>query len=173
MASVSRKKGYDGWETLICQLYGFYPKEIEVTWMKDEEDQMPETLTGGVVPNSDGTYHTWLSIDIDPKERDRYRCWVGHDSLPGPLDLAWEEPASVSNGGLHVGVILGVVAVLVLAGALVIFYENHRKAATKEHQQATNDGGTLSVGFKREVSPSSLLSHDGTCLASMSVLLVS
>lgn len=89
---VTYKKGYDGRETLFCQLYGFYPKDIEVTWMKDEVDQKPETFTGGVVPNSDGTYHTWLSIDVDPKEKDRYRCRVGHDSLPETLDLAWEEP---------------------------------------------------------------------------------
>ncbi|KAL8213488.1 UNVERIFIED_CONTAM: hypothetical protein K2H54_066016 [Gekko kuhli] len=102
---VAQMKGYDGQETLFCQLYGFYPKEIEVAWMKDGEDQMPETLRGGVVPNSDGTYHTWLSIDVNPKEKGRYRCRVGHDSLPEPLELAWEEPAS--NPGLVPGILEG------------------------------------------------------------------
>ncbi|XP_015283590.1 PREDICTED: class I histocompatibility antigen, F10 alpha chain-like isoform X2 [Gekko japonicus] len=91
---VGRKKGHDGQETLFCQLCGFYPKEIEVTWMKDGEDRKPETMSGGDVPNLDGTYNTWLSIDVDPKERDRYRCQVEHDSLLEPLVLAWEEPAS-------------------------------------------------------------------------------
>ncbi|XP_015282946.1 PREDICTED: class I histocompatibility antigen, F10 alpha chain-like [Gekko japonicus] len=122
MVRVTRKAGSDGLETLFCQLYGFYPKEIEVTWMKDGEDQKPETLTGGVVPNSDGTYHTWLSIEIDPKERDRYWCQVEHDSLLEPLDLAWEEPASVSNVGLVVGSTLEVVAAVVLAGAGLVFH---------------------------------------------------
>ncbi|XP_060094437.1 class I histocompatibility antigen, F10 alpha chain-like [Heteronotia binoei] len=114
MARVARKKGHDGQETLFCQLYGFYPKEIEVAWMKDGEDQKPETYSGGVVPNSDGTYHTWLSIEVDPKERDRYRCRVGHDSLPEPLDLAWEEPGS------NVGLILNIIIVVLLAAATIM-----------------------------------------------------
>ncbi|XP_060094438.1 H-2 class I histocompatibility antigen, Q9 alpha chain-like [Heteronotia binoei] len=117
---VTRKKGHDGQETLFCQLYGFYPKEIEVTWMKDGEDRRPETLTGGVVPNSDGTYHTWLSIEVDPKERDCYWCRVGHDSLPEPLDLAWEDPAS--NGGLILDILAVILATATVMGAWLIFY---------------------------------------------------
>ncbi|KAL8213476.1 UNVERIFIED_CONTAM: hypothetical protein K2H54_065971 [Gekko kuhli] len=118
-ARVARKKDYDGRETLFCQLYGFYPKEIEVAWMKDGEDQKPDTFTGGVVPNSDGTYHTWLSIEVDPKEKDRYRCRVEHDSLLEPLDLAWEEPAS--NLGLIVGIVVGVFLAILL-GIVVALY---------------------------------------------------
>ncbi|XP_060094446.1 class I histocompatibility antigen, F10 alpha chain-like [Heteronotia binoei] len=125
MARVTRKKDHDGQETLFCQLYGFYPKGIEVTWMKDGEDQKPETLTGGVVPNSDGTYHTWLSIKVDPKERDRYRCRVGHDSLPEPLDLAWEEPGP--SLGLILGIVGAVLAALILVGVGVAFYMSKQK----------------------------------------------
>ncbi|XP_060094448.1 class I histocompatibility antigen, F10 alpha chain-like [Heteronotia binoei] len=124
MTRVTCKKGHDGQETLFCQLYGFYPKEIEVTWMKDGEDRRPETLTGGVVPNLDGTYHTWLSIEVDPKERDRYRCRVGHDSLPEPLDLAWEEPGS--SWGLVVGVLVGVTLAALALGAGVALYRKRR-----------------------------------------------
>ncbi|KAL8213631.1 UNVERIFIED_CONTAM: hypothetical protein K2H54_067548 [Gekko kuhli] len=118
VARVACKKGYDGRETLFCQLYGFYPKEIEVTWMKDGEDRTAETLTGGVVPNSDGTYHTWLSIEVDPKEKDRYWCRVGHDSLLEPLELAWEEPAP--NLWLLVGV-FGVFDAILLGTEVALY----------------------------------------------------
>ncbi|KAL8213622.1 UNVERIFIED_CONTAM: hypothetical protein K2H54_067516, partial [Gekko kuhli] len=124
-ARVARKKGHDDLETLVCELYGFYPKEIDVTWMKDEEDRMPETLMGGVAPNLDGTYNTWRSIKVDPKEKDRYRCQVGHDSLPEPLNLAWEEPAS--SLGLIWGIVGAVLAALILMGAGVAFYLQKRK----------------------------------------------
>ncbi|XP_015262571.1 PREDICTED: class I histocompatibility antigen, F10 alpha chain-like [Gekko japonicus] len=123
---VARKKGYDGQETLFCQLYGFYPKDIEVTWMKDGEDRRAETMTGGVVPNSDGTYNTWLSIEVDPKEKGRYQCRVGHDSLPEPLDLAWEEPAS--NLLLIVEVVVGVVLAAILLVVGVTVYMRKRRA---------------------------------------------
>ncbi|KAH0630649.1 hypothetical protein JD844_013902, partial [Phrynosoma platyrhinos] len=79
-------------ETLICRAHGFYPQEIDATWTKDGEVWVQDTFRGVLAPNSDGTYHTWLGIKIDPKERDRYRCRVEHDGLLEPLELAWEEP---------------------------------------------------------------------------------
>ncbi|KAL8213490.1 UNVERIFIED_CONTAM: hypothetical protein K2H54_066021, partial [Gekko kuhli] len=141
MARVAHKRGHDGQETLFCQLYGFYPKEIEVTWMKDGEDQAPETLTGGVIPNSDGTYHTWLSINVNPKEKDRYRCRVGHDSLLEPLNLAWEEPAS--SLGLILGIVGAVLAALLL-GAGVIFYLRKRSEKGYEAASRSDQGSDTS-----------------------------
>ncbi|XP_054833560.1 class I histocompatibility antigen, F10 alpha chain-like [Eublepharis macularius] len=117
---VARKEGYNGQETLICQAYGFYPQEIVISWTKDGEDQWQDTFHGGVAPNSDGTYHTWLSIEVDPKDRGRYRCQVGHSSLPEDLDLALEEPAS--NLGLIAGILGGVLAALILLGAGIAFH---------------------------------------------------
>ncbi|XP_015282973.1 PREDICTED: class I histocompatibility antigen, F10 alpha chain-like isoform X2 [Gekko japonicus] len=137
MALITRKTGSDGLETLVCQLRGFYPKEIAVTWRKGGEVWHQDTSHGGVVPNSDGTYHTWLGIKVDPKEKDHFRCHVEHDGLPKPLDLAWEEPAPVSNVGLIVGVVLGIVAALVLVGAGVIFHT--RKPREDSYQEARSE----------------------------------
>ncbi|XP_026548224.1 class I histocompatibility antigen, F10 alpha chain-like isoform X2 [Notechis scutatus] len=80
----------DGMETHICRLDGFYPREIDASWTRDGEVWKEETFSGFLAPNADGTYHYWLSIRIDPKERGRYRCHVEHDSLQEPLDLALE-----------------------------------------------------------------------------------
>uniref|UniRef100_A0A8C5WSP3 Immunoglobulin C1-set domain-containing protein n=1 Tax=Laticauda laticaudata TaxID=8630 RepID=A0A8C5WSP3_LATLA len=46
-----------------------------------------------------GTYHAWLSIEVDPKERDHYRCYVAHTALPEPLVLAWKEPGEKKKVG--------------------------------------------------------------------------
>ncbi|NXY40036.1 HA1F protein, partial [Pomatorhinus ruficollis] len=43
--------------TLSCHAYGFYPRTIAVNWMKGDEIWDQETEWGGVVPNSDGTFH--------------------------------------------------------------------------------------------------------------------
>ncbi|XP_042308835.1 major histocompatibility complex class I-related gene protein-like isoform X1 [Sceloporus undulatus] len=91
---VTRKADYDNMETLICRVDGFYPKDIDIAWTKDGEVWMEDTFSGLVSPNSDGTYYTWLSIKIDPKDRERYKCRVEHDGLPEHVDLAWEEPVS-------------------------------------------------------------------------------
>ncbi|XP_053149225.1 class I histocompatibility antigen, F10 alpha chain-like [Hemicordylus capensis] len=102
VVKVRCKAGYDGWETLICQAYGFYPKEINVTWRKDGEIWEQDTFHGVVSPNSDATYYTWLSIQIDPKDRDHFQCHVDHDSLPEPLVFACEE-SEKSPGGYIAG----------------------------------------------------------------------
>ncbi|XP_042309029.1 major histocompatibility complex class I-related gene protein-like isoform X2 [Sceloporus undulatus] len=114
-------------ESLMCQIRGFYPKELDASWMKDGVNMEQETFRAGVVPNSDGTYHTWLRIMIDPKERGRFRCHVEHDGLPTPLDVAWEAPAaSASNVGLMAGVIIAVSLLVAVFGITVYVHKQKR-----------------------------------------------
>ncbi|XP_061476646.1 major histocompatibility complex class I-related gene protein-like isoform X2 [Rhineura floridana] len=137
VVKVMRKADY-GMETLVCWAHGFHHREIDANWKKDGEVWEEGTFRRDVAPNSDGTYHAWLSIKIDPKDRDRYRCHVEHDSLPETLDLAWEEPES--NMGVIVGCIVGAFLFLVMvagiAGAVMyisLFYhsENFKRRKKK------------------------------------------
>ncbi|XP_070592591.1 major histocompatibility complex class I-related gene protein-like [Erythrolamprus reginae] len=89
VGKVTHKVIDDSLEVLICQAFGFYPKEIQVTWMRDGE--ACKILPGNVAPNSDGTYYVWLSIAIDPKERNRFQCHMEHKGLQEPLILAFKE----------------------------------------------------------------------------------
>ncbi|KAH0630656.1 hypothetical protein JD844_013914 [Phrynosoma platyrhinos] len=128
VGKVTRQAIGDGQEVLICQAYGFYPKEIETMWRKEEESLEHETFRRDIAPNSDGTYHIWLSIEIDPKERDLYRCHIDHASLPKPLVLAFKEHGV--SIGLIVGVILGVImAAVLLAVGITFFLKNRQKKA--------------------------------------------
>uniref|UniRef100_A0A8C6VEZ5 Ig-like domain-containing protein n=1 Tax=Naja naja TaxID=35670 RepID=A0A8C6VEZ5_NAJNA len=89
VGKVSHKEVNDSLEVLICQAFGFYPKEIQATWRRDGEVWKDKTLHRNMAPNSDRTYYVWLSIEIDPKERDRFRCHLEHEGLQEPLDLAF------------------------------------------------------------------------------------
>ncbi|XP_053149252.1 major histocompatibility complex class I-related gene protein-like [Hemicordylus capensis] len=91
LVKVAHKVVHEGLTTLICQIYGFYPKAINATWMKDGAVWEQETFLGDVIPNSDGTYHAWLSIQINSKDRGHYQCHVEHASQPQPLEFSvWE-----------------------------------------------------------------------------------
>ncbi|XP_026544704.1 major histocompatibility complex class I-related gene protein-like isoform X1 [Notechis scutatus] len=123
----------DGMETHVCRLDGFYPREIDASWTRDGEVWLQDTFHGSVVPNADGTYHYWLSIRIDPKERCRYRCHVEHDGLQEPLDMALKEPKS--NLGIIINcIVVALVLGCVIAGILVFFkkHQDGYKAATSE-----------------------------------------
>uniref|UniRef100_A0A8C6V916 Ig-like domain-containing protein n=1 Tax=Naja naja TaxID=35670 RepID=A0A8C6V916_NAJNA len=73
---VMHKTASEKVDVLICQAFGFYPKEIQAIWRRGEEDCKYETLHRNVAPNLDGTYYVWLSIEIDPKERDLFSCHI-------------------------------------------------------------------------------------------------
>ncbi|XP_053145463.1 major histocompatibility complex class I-related gene protein-like isoform X1 [Hemicordylus capensis] len=158
----------NGQEILVCRADGFYPKQINATWRKDGEVWKWNTSRRGVTPNSDGTYHTWISIKIDPKDRDHYKCHVEHDGLQEPLDLAWVEPASVLFG-VNVGTILAfvVVAFIIL---LVLKIKYHKKClgkieiyskVSKKWQQEASRGTWEAASSDRtpQKEEKSLLSH--------------
>ncbi|XP_029141961.1 major histocompatibility complex class I-related gene protein-like [Protobothrops mucrosquamatus] len=91
MGKVTLKVVNDSLEVLICQAHGFSPREIQATWTRDGEVWEKETLQRNVAPNSDWTYYVRLGIEIDPKERDHFRCRLEHEGLQEPLVLAFKE----------------------------------------------------------------------------------
>ncbi|NWT07394.1 HA1F protein, partial [Mionectes macconnelli] len=82
--------------TLSCHAYGFYPGVIGINWLKGDEIWDQETEWGGIVPNSDGTFHSWARIEALPGEWEQYRCRVEHAGMTEPGIFTWE-PESVWN----------------------------------------------------------------------------
>uniref|UniRef100_A0A670ZJQ9 Ig-like domain-containing protein n=1 Tax=Pseudonaja textilis TaxID=8673 RepID=A0A670ZJQ9_PSETE len=94
VGKVTHKVEDERLEVLTCQAFGFYPKEIQAIWTRDGEACKYETRLKNVAPNSDGTYYVQLSIEIDPKERDHFRCHLEHEGPTGTLPthslLTWQ-----------------------------------------------------------------------------------
>ncbi|XP_070593177.1 major histocompatibility complex class I-related gene protein-like isoform X1 [Erythrolamprus reginae] len=133
----SRTEVEDGMETHVCRVHGFYPREIDASWTRDGEIWLQDTFHGFLTPNADRTFHYWISLQIDRKERGRYRCHVEHDGLQDPLDLELKEPTdSKSNLGLIIGCIAVLVLVCVIAGIAVLFKrrQNGYRAASRSNQ---------------------------------------
>ncbi|XP_066064133.1 class I histocompatibility antigen, F10 alpha chain-like isoform X2 [Chamaea fasciata] len=129
---------------LSCHAYGFYPKTIAVNWMKGEEMWDQETEWGGIVPNSDGTFHTWARIQVLPQEREQYRCRVEHPGMLEPGIFAWEP---TPGGNLTVVVAVSVIAVIlililtVLIGFLVWMRQSGKRERKGYNVAAGNDLG--------------------------------
>ncbi|CAM4544929.1 unnamed protein product [Caretta caretta] len=117
-ARVSDKSSHDGLTTLSCKVSGFYPRDITVTWLRNGESRQQETYSEGILPSGDGTYQTWVTMEIDPKIKAHYSCRVEHESLLEPLSISWEPNnnliptvAGVITAVVLIGVIIGVVVV--------------------------------------------------------------
>ncbi|KAM6469657.1 major histocompatibility complex class I-related gene protein-like [Liasis olivaceus] len=122
----SRTEADDGMETHVCRMDGFYPKEIDASWRRDGEVRLQDC--GSVAPNADGTYHYWLSIRIDPKERDHYRCHVEHDGLQEPLAVAVKVPES--NLGVIVGCVVAAVVLVIIGIVWILVYRSKYPVTT-------------------------------------------
>uniref|UniRef100_A0A8C3QKZ1 Ig-like domain-containing protein n=1 Tax=Cyanoderma ruficeps TaxID=181631 RepID=A0A8C3QKZ1_9PASS len=123
---------------LSCHAYGFYPQTIVVNWMKGDEIWDQETEWGGVVPNSDGTFHTWARIEALPEEREQYRCRVEHPGMPEPGIFAWE-PKSGGNFTVLIAVFV-VAAILFLIGVVGFIFWKRRSG------KRDRDGYNMAAG---------------------------
>ncbi|XP_074983487.1 class I histocompatibility antigen, F10 alpha chain-like isoform X2 [Caretta caretta] len=111
-ARVSDRSSHDGLITLSCKVSGFYPRDITVTWLRNGESRQQETYSEGILPSGDGTYQTWVTMEIDPKIKGHYSCHVEHESLSEPLSVSWEPNNLIPT-------VAGVITAVVLVGAIV------------------------------------------------------
>ncbi|XP_026581721.1 HLA class I histocompatibility antigen, B-73 alpha chain-like, partial [Pseudonaja textilis] len=142
VGKVNYKAVNERLEILTCQAFGFYPKEIQATWRRDGEIWEQETFHRKVAPNSDGTYYLWLSIEINPMERDRFRCHLEHKGLQEPLDLAFKEERGWLIPVVIVACLLPIAAILFL---ICLFGRrrgnNHYQEVASCHDQAPSHRG--------------------------------
>ncbi|XP_017595572.1 PREDICTED: class I histocompatibility antigen, F10 alpha chain [Corvus brachyrhynchos] len=135
---VSGKEEF-GTLILSCHAYGFYPRPIAVSWMKGDEIRDQETEWGGIVPNSDGTFHTWARIEVQPEEREQYRCRVEHSGMPEPGIFTWEPE---SGGNLTLVVTVSVIAAIVILVLLVGFIIWKLQSGRRQNHGYTPPAGT-------------------------------
>ncbi|KAG3258599.1 hypothetical protein H1C71_028294 [Ictidomys tridecemlineatus] len=81
LVRISRKEFFPGITTLFCRAHGFYPPEISIIWKKNGEELVQEVDYADILPSGDGTYQTWVSVELDPQSRDIYSCHVEHCGL--------------------------------------------------------------------------------------------
>ncbi|XP_066228442.1 T-cell surface glycoprotein CD1b-2-like [Saccopteryx leptura] len=81
---------------LVCHVSGFYPKPVQVMWMRGEQE-LPVTHQGDILPNADGTWYLRITLDIVAGEEANLNCRVKHSSLGGQdIVLHWGHPTSMT-----------------------------------------------------------------------------
>ncbi|XP_062456863.1 class II histocompatibility antigen, M beta 1 chain [Rhea pennata] len=74
---------------LVCHVWGFYPAEVTVTWLRNGDalggPGDPVTAT----PDGNWTYQVQVALTTAPEAGDVYTCSVQHASLQQPLLEDW------------------------------------------------------------------------------------
>lgn len=100
---------------LACYVWGFYPADVTITWMKNGQPVIPHSSSQKTAqPNGDWTYQTVSHLALTPSYGDKYTCVVEHVGTPEPIFHDWTPglspvqtlKVSVSAVTLGVGLII-------------------------------------------------------------------
>ncbi|KAE8588399.1 hypothetical protein XENTR_v10022510 [Xenopus tropicalis] len=75
---------------LHCRVYGFYPRDVEVKWIKNGRDEIHSEEAAQILPNPDGTYQIRVSVGVTPEGGATYSCHIDHSSLEKTLVVPFE-----------------------------------------------------------------------------------
>ncbi|XP_063791448.1 uncharacterized protein LOC134945848 isoform X1 [Pseudophryne corroboree] len=125
--------------TLCCKVTGFFPPDIAIHWLIDEEVQKQQMM-GKPQQNRDGTYWVNSSMVITATDEHRnktFSCRIQHVSLQEPLQetfqLVYEDEPS--NAGTIVGCVITVLLISVVMFG--IFWWKQRKNRRKAMEPFT------------------------------------
>ncbi|XP_068413831.1 MHC class I polypeptide-related sequence B-like isoform X2 [Eschrichtius robustus] len=75
--NVTRSQDSEGTVNLTCWAFGFFSQNISAAWFPDEEPMSREAQqSGGVLPDGNGTYRTWVTIRVPQGEEQCVKCHV-------------------------------------------------------------------------------------------------
>ncbi|XP_053329213.1 class I histocompatibility antigen, F10 alpha chain-like isoform X2 [Spea bombifrons] len=127
----------EGATKLHCQVYGFYPRDVDVNWKRNEID-IPSDEAKQVLPNTDGTYQIRVTVEVTPKEGDSYSCHVDHGSLEEPRIVMWDPRKGGSSSAVYI--VIGVVAGIAVAAAVGFILWKRRGTRPVYTPTGTSDG---------------------------------
>ncbi|XP_004840295.1 zinc-alpha-2-glycoprotein [Heterocephalus glaber] len=85
-------------KTLKCLASDFYPPEIGLRWIHAGKKRESESRVD-VLPSGNGTYQSWVVVEIPPHDRGPHFCLVEHSGLAQSLTVPWEEKQKAGAEG--------------------------------------------------------------------------
>lgn len=76
---------------LACVAWGFYPGDVNITWLWNGDPVKDHLDPPLVTSNGDWSYQARLTLPVNPRQGGTYTCSVQHTSLSEPLTEDWGE----------------------------------------------------------------------------------
>ncbi|XP_063794301.1 SMH class II histocompatibility antigen, beta-1 chain-like [Pseudophryne corroboree] len=115
---------------LICNVFGFFPSEIEVKWYRNGQEETDQVQSTELFQNGDWTSQIHVMLETEIQKGDDYTCEVHHMSLTSPFRVTWKPEMSDSARNKVVTGIVGIVLGTVFIVVGLVMYIRGRKAQT-------------------------------------------
>ncbi|XP_028983765.1 DLA class II histocompatibility antigen, DR-1 beta chain-like isoform X1 [Betta splendens] len=123
---------------LICSVYNFYPKQINVTWLSDGKE-----ITSGVTSTDEKSNGNWLyqihsHLEYKPRDGEKITCMVEHASFKQPKLVDWDpipDPWTYENTCMLAVGITGFLLGALLSVAGIIYYQYKQ---SRVHSQSSD-----------------------------------
>ncbi|XP_026107588.1 class I histocompatibility antigen, F10 alpha chain [Carassius auratus] len=65
---------------VVCHATGFYPKDVTISWMKNDQEHHEDVEVGELLPNEDRTFQKTSKLRVTPEEwkNNKFICVVEH-----------------------------------------------------------------------------------------------
>ncbi|XP_058866726.1 class II histocompatibility antigen, B-L beta chain-like [Acipenser ruthenus] len=108
---------------LVCYAFGFYPREIKVTWLRNGAKVTADVSSSELLHDGDWTYQIHSYLELTPQSGDSYTCRVEHSTLAEAIEKKWDPAMPESKRNKIIIGTSGIVLGLVIAAAGLIYYK--------------------------------------------------
>ncbi|XP_060738550.1 H-2 class I histocompatibility antigen, Q9 alpha chain-like [Tachysurus vachellii] len=133
---------------LVCNVTGFFPKAVNITWRKDGEDVHEDVKLRMLLINQDGSFQkrSILKVPAEELQKHNYTCVIQHSSLEKELVLNVNKQSNTKDGGSdggNIGIIFAaVITLFVLVAFVGVFTWKKRKSSGAEKPHDVQQNGT-------------------------------
>ncbi|KAM6994342.1 class II histocompatibility antigen, B-L beta chain-like [Tautogolabrus adspersus] len=109
---------------LACSAYNFYPKQINVTWLRDGKEVTTDVTSTEELPNGNWLYQIHSYLELTPRAGEKIACMVEHASFQKPKLYEWDPISESERTKIAVGTAVLLLGMLCLAVGLFYYMRN-------------------------------------------------
>uniref|UniRef100_A0A3B5Q532 HLA class II histocompatibility antigen, DQ beta 1 chain-like n=1 Tax=Xiphophorus maculatus TaxID=8083 RepID=A0A3B5Q532_XIPMA len=112
---------------LVCSAYNFYPKQIQITWLRNDQEVTEGVSNTDVIPDGELYYQFHSYLEYTPTSGERISCMVEHVTLWEPRIIVWNNSLPEGEKTKIVVGLCGLIIGLVIFISGFIYHKKKKK----------------------------------------------